>query len=207
MELTNNYTRTLVYLEGALLATQQSNGIPWASWEHRDPSNATYWSSDATNLRDRAELDPVGANMGLSDSTYTQSVPDEGSLSPYPSFSSGSSLGTTYSWDGIPMPVDEFFQMVGTLLHGPLGVVESFAKASANDANYQRKWVRSGDYVDYYKNSNSETDDMLSFNINSTRVYFGYWTSSAVSLSPSLESLMGSQLQEPLPRPKPMPGA
>jgi len=131
MELTNNYTRTFVYLEGALLATQQSNGIPWVSWEHRDPSNATYWSSDATNLRDRAELDPVGANMGLSDSTYTQSVPDEGSLSPYPSFSSGSNLGTTYSWDGIPMPADEFFQMVGTLMHGPLGVVEASARASA----------------------------------------------------------------------------
>ena len=130
-EPANNYTETFVYLGGTVLATQQSNGIPWVGWEHRDPSNATYLTSDANNVRDRAELDPVGANMGLSDSTYTQSVPDEGSLSPYPSFSSGANLGTTYSWDGIPMPADEFFQMVGTLMHGPFGVVEASARASA----------------------------------------------------------------------------
>jgi hypothetical protein len=69
--------------------------------------------------------------MGTSDTTTGhESVPEEGSLSPYPSFNGGANLGTTYSADGIPIPQDEFFQMVNTLLHGRLGIGEAAARAS-----------------------------------------------------------------------------
>ena len=130
IEPESGYTRTFVYAGDAVVATQESWGSPFVSWEHRDPSNATYRTTMVgTQPGDHAELDPMGANAGISNGAY-QSIPEEGSLAPYPSFSKGSDLGTTYSWDGIRMPADEFFQTVNTLLHGRFGIAQALMRGT-----------------------------------------------------------------------------
>ena len=130
IEPESGYTRTFVYAGDAVVATQESWGSPFVSWEHRDPSNATYRTTMVgTQPGDHAELDPVGSNAGISNGA-SQSIPDEGSLSPYPSFGSPSQLGTTYSWDGIRMPADEFFQTVNTLLHGRFGIAQALMRGT-----------------------------------------------------------------------------
>jgi hypothetical protein len=130
MEPGNNYTRTFVYAGGSVVATQESWGIPFVWWEHRDPSSASYRTTPVSGQPgDQAELDPVGANAGISNGAY-QSIPEEGSLAPYPSFGNGSNLGTTYSWDGIRMPADEFFQTVNTLLHGRFGIAQALMRGT-----------------------------------------------------------------------------
>jgi hypothetical protein len=66
--------RTYVYADGALLAWQSViyvNGTVTAQvavWEHRDPSDASYRTSQANGSSDpenAAELDPFGSNAGL----------------------------------------------------------------------------------------------------------------------------------------------
>jgi YD repeat-containing protein len=130
IEPENNHTRTFVYAGGSVLATQESYGSPFVWWEHRDPSNATYRTTMVgTQPGDHAELDPSGTNAGISNGV-SQSIPDEGSLAPYPSFGNPSQLGTTYSWDGIRMPADEFFQVVNQLMHGRFGIAQALMRGT-----------------------------------------------------------------------------
>jgi YD repeat-containing protein len=189
-------TRTYVYAGGSVLSTQEGANILW--FEHRDPSNATYRTTLSNGaMGNQSELDPLEADMGTSDQSYHQGLPDEGSLAPYPSFMPGSNLATTYSWDGIPMPVDEVIQRVGMLLHGPFGVAETLAKDSANDANYQKRWVPFNRAKSFRMPStllNNEQDDVVSVD-RAEYVSKGYWETTAVSLSPSLDWMVGAAPQ------------
>jgi YD repeat-containing protein len=126
------YSRSFIHVGGAVMATQerwfaQTEKI---SWEHRDPSNASFRMTVlGTSAIQSSELDPVGADSGLTDGS-SQSIPDEGSLAPYGSFSSSSNLFSTYSWDGIRMPVDEFMQTINQLFHGRFGVAEALTRGT-----------------------------------------------------------------------------
>jgi len=136
-ELTENggKQRTFVYAGSQVLAWQTLLlGTEQLVWEHRDPSNASFRTTnpngslnDQTAMNGRAELDPAGADAALVD-PYLFSPPfeeNQDSLIAYPSFGSAGSLGTTYSWDGIRMPADELFEMVNTLLHGRFGIAQA----------------------------------------------------------------------------------
>ena len=144
--------RTFVYAGGQVLAWQRIlSGVERVTWEHRDPSNASFRTTnedgtmnDQTSTGDGApaELDPTGGNADVLDPYLSEPPPEEnqGSLISYGSFGDVSQLGTTYWLDGIPMPADELFQMVNTHLHGRFGIVDWLARESDNDANYQSRW-------------------------------------------------------------------
>ncbi|MGZ5483994.1 MAG: hypothetical protein ACXWID_18710, partial [Pyrinomonadaceae bacterium] len=134
--------RTFVYAGGQVLAWQRILlGVERVTWEHRDPSNAsfrttnedgtmngqTYWGDGMP-----AELDPSGADADVLDPYLFEPPPEEnqGSLISYGSFGDVSQLGTTYSWDGIPMPADELFQMMNTLLHGRFGIAQALMRGT-----------------------------------------------------------------------------
>jgi len=186
-------SRTFVYGDSGPIAYQESNSSlsQWVWWEHRDPSNASYRTSTSSGqLGDQQELDPTGANRGISDATY-QGIIDDGSLAPYPASNNPAQPGTTYSIDGVRVSLDDFIQNLQIIFRGDLGLNESFARQSANDANYGRRWVRRGGYADYYHYSTLEvSDDLIITNVETTRVYFGQWVSSALSLGGSLASLI-----------------
>jgi hypothetical protein len=91
--------RTYVYADGALLAWQSViyvNGAVTAQvavWEHRDPSNASYRTSQQTyaDTETWAELDPFGSNAGLENPYQTNPPPQNHKPNIfYPSFSLGS---------------------------------------------------------------------------------------------------------------------
>jgi hypothetical protein len=142
-ELTENggKQRTFVYAGNQVLAWQMLLlGNEYVFWEHRDPSNASFRTTnpngslnDQTTINGRAaELDPSGADAALAD-PYLISPPAEENqeaLISYPSFGSAGSLGTTYSWDGIRMPADELFEMVNTLLHGRFGISQALMQGT-----------------------------------------------------------------------------
>ena len=104
--------RGFVYAGNEVVAWQRPPGE--VIWEHRDPSNssfrATKANGSATTESDfeaaPAELDPTGANAALSDPYLTGPAPDGGSLIPYPSFSSPANMQTSFTVDGIPVPLD-----------------------------------------------------------------------------------------------------
>jgi YD repeat-containing protein len=146
--------RTFVYAGGARLAWQEG-GIPArVMWEHRDPSNASFRTSDATGYTGGwnedslpAELDPTGADNGTFD-PYVELIPpseeNNSSLLPYPSFSDPRNPGITYSFDGIAVPVDYFFQLVDTVFHGRLGTVQAFAASSTRRIGTRNRGVSWG---------------------------------------------------------------
>jgi YD repeat-containing protein len=138
-------SRTFVYAGGSVLAWQEI--IPPSSqrvvWEHRDPGSASFRVSDRFGSvgaflpeEESAELDPTGANAGLSapiiliEPPPEDPPPDDGSLVPYPSFSDPRHPGRTYSVDGIPVPIDFFMMLLDSRFHGPFGLVEASARAS-----------------------------------------------------------------------------
>ena len=77
-----------------------------------------------------------------------------------------------------------------------MGLNEALAKESADDRNYQRRWVRRGGYADYYHYSTpASDDDRVVTTIDTTRVYFGQWQTTPLSLNPSLAWLFGVKSQ------------
>jgi YD repeat-containing protein len=134
--------RTFIYAGGAVLAWQEANfyGGPRVVWEHRDPSEASFRTTDIngyiwgyTENDQPAELDPTGANAG----THAPIVPpqepppDNGgqSLTPYPSFGDPRHPNTGYSVDGIPVSVDYFMMSFDVASHGStLGFMEAAAR-------------------------------------------------------------------------------
>jgi hypothetical protein len=132
LESDGYYSRAFVYAGGAVLATQERwGGSEQVSWEHRDPSNASYRTSAVGNpVGVQAELDPVGANKGVSDPAYQQSIPDEGALAPYPSFNNPAQPNMTYSIDGVRVPLDHFMVMFNLNFKSNLYLAEQVAGAS-----------------------------------------------------------------------------
>ena len=115
--------RTFVYLGSQVLATQHILFYYQAqlvTWEHRDPSDASYRTTISTgDLDSGGELDPTGAET-VSDPSIIQPTPEEGtgSLLAYPSFSSPTRAGTTYQVDGIPVSTDYFARVMEDNYHG-----------------------------------------------------------------------------------------
>jgi YD repeat-containing protein len=133
IEPANAYSRSFVYVGGDVLAWLESwSGSEFVWWEHRDPSNASYRTAAVSNPGEplQAELDPLGANAGLTNG-YVESIPDQGSLAPYPTAVSGTDIGRAYSWDGIPMPVDQFMETINHLFHGRFGIAQALARSSS----------------------------------------------------------------------------
>lgn len=126
--------RTFVYAGNQVLATQEI--IPYyntqsVTWEHRDPTNASYRTSYATGaVAESRELDPAGADT-ISPPVVIPVIvvnpPEQGigSLLPYPSFSSPTHPGLSYRVDGIPVSIDYFMRQVDNAFHGPFGLVEA----------------------------------------------------------------------------------
>lgn len=146
--------RTFVYAAGTVLAWQQVAGtINQVLWENREPSGATFRTTDMVgnpwsgeNAAAPAELDPTGANAGTHAPLITEPPPPEGSgsLVPYPRFSDPSHPGTSYSVDGMPVPVDEFMKEVDSAFHGSLGLAEASARASKRVIGSRVRGVRFG---------------------------------------------------------------
>jgi len=173
------FWQTFIYGDNGIIAWQESNSslTEWIWWEYRDPSNATYRTVGVANsVGEQHELDPYGTNQGTSDWTYQQGIPDEGMLAPYPATNNPSEPNTTYSIDGVRVSLDDFIQNLQIFYHGDLELNEAIAKQSANDRNYQRRWVTG--YEDQP----------------------GYWQTTAVSITPPLSSLIGYDLQNPQDR-------
>src|SRR6185312_15976743 len=108
-----------------------------------------------------------GDDQGISDNSY-QSIPEEGILAPYPASNNPSHPNMAYSIDGIRVSLDDFIQNLQVIFHGDLGLNEALARQSANEANYQRRWVRRGGYADYYRYSTVEHDDLIVTHIATT---------------------------------------
>lgn len=142
LNATGGKQRTFVYAGGQVLAWQRIfSGVERVTWEHRDPGNASFRTTnedgslnDQTYVGDGApaELDPSGSDARVFDPYLFEPPPEEnqGSLISHGSFDDAGQLGTTYSWDGIPMPADEFFQIVNTLLHGRFGIAQALMRGT-----------------------------------------------------------------------------
>jgi len=97
----------------------------------------------------------------------------------------------------VRVSVDFFMANLQMFYQGDLGLNEALARQSADDRNYQRRWVRRGGYADYYHYSTAEIgDDRVATTIDTTRVYFGQWQTTAVSQNPSLAWLLGVKSQK-----------
>jgi len=171
-------SQTFVYGDSGIIAWQESNSSlsEWVWWEYRDPGNATYRTFGVANsLGVEQELDPYGTNLGTSDGTYQQGIPDSGMLAPYPATNNPSQPNTTYSIDGVRVSLDDFIQNLQVFYKGDLGLNEAIAKESANDRNYQRRWMP----------GREEGEP-------------GHWQTSAVSITPSLSWFIGSDPQNPV---------
>jgi YD repeat-containing protein len=166
---------TFVYGDSGVIARQESNTSlqQWVWWEHRDPSNASYTTGNPARQQ---ELDPTGANQGISDASY-QSIPEEGILAPYPATNNPSQPNMAYSIDGIRVSLDDFIQNLQIMFKGDLGLNEALARQSANDANYQSRWV---------------PDDP---EIHPERGESGDWEAGALSWMPSL-AWLGFEIQK-----------
>jgi hypothetical protein len=116
---TGEKRRTFVHAGGGVLAWQMMYGSNQAvQWEHRDESSASLRMTDSQgNLLPEsapqapattAELDPAGADAGLSVPVVLNPPPEErdGALTGYPSAGIPSQLRTTYSLDGMPVTTD-----------------------------------------------------------------------------------------------------
>jgi YD repeat-containing protein len=146
------FTRTFVYGDsGGVIAYQMGfgggSGEVW--WEYRDPGNASYRAETNTGAPNLQELDPTGANQGVTDPA-TQSIPDQGLLAPYPNTFNPSHPFATYSIDGMRVSLDEFIQQVLFQFHGELGLNEAIALEDPNLPD-----------TDWVPPSNSEEDSLL----------------------------------------------
>jgi hypothetical protein len=119
-----NAGRTFVYAGEAIIAWQ-TTGFGWETvdWEHKDPSGASVRLNGVGQ-----ELDPLGGDAGVSAQTI---IPDEGALTSYGSSYSAANPNVSYSVDGMRVPASDFMNFAGVALQNPLGLLDSFARASA----------------------------------------------------------------------------
>jgi len=129
-------SRTFIYAGPAVLGwIWHSYSFDQMVWEQRDPSGATVRGSG------EQELDPLGADAG----TFATAVPPtERAIISYGTSHDPANPAMTYSIDGIRMPVEEFIPLAGMKLRDPLGLLESWARASAEPVGYLRTGVRDG---------------------------------------------------------------
>jgi hypothetical protein len=204
--------RTFVYAGGSVLAWQvQQGAVQRVVWEHRDPSDASFRTTDSSGYpwghadeEEAAELDPTGGNAGLiAPIVEPGPPPDEvnDSLIPYPRFHDARRASITYAVDYVQVTVDYFFQQLDMASHGSS---LQLAEAAGRGTSYQQRWVRHGGYIDVYKySSGSRTQagyDVLTTGSHLVeRQYLGSWETTAMPLTPSLMSLL-SLVPAPAPQ-------
>ena len=182
------FSRTFVYGgSGGVIAYQMSfgsgSGEVW--WAYRDPSNASYRTSTNTSQPgEQQELDPTGANHGVTD-PISQSIPDEGLLAPFGASYNSSQPSVAYSVDGVRVPLDYFIQMLQVAFQGEFGLNEALARQTADEANYEKKWVPSPPRVNTEPQDVGEGDIVVI-----DAVHDGYWVWRAISATPSLSWLV-----------------
>jgi hypothetical protein len=121
--------RTFVCAGGSVLAWQVQQGtVQRVVWEHRDPSDASFRTTDSSGYpwghadeEEAAELDPTGGNAGLiAPIVEPGPPPDEAndSLIPYPRFHDARRASITYAVDYVQVTVDYFFQQLDMASHG-----------------------------------------------------------------------------------------
>jgi hypothetical protein len=139
-------TRTFVYAGGSVLAWQQITGTrEEVLWENRDPSSASFRMTDmggavwgGTDEAEAAELDPTGANTGSHAPFVNDPPPEGGSLLVYPRFADPTHPGTSYTVDGIPVPVEYFMDRLDSTFQGSFGLAEyMFGASSIRFRNYE----------------------------------------------------------------------
>jgi YD repeat-containing protein len=193
--------RTFVYAGKQVLAWQRiMSGVERVTWEHRDPSNASFRTTNENgSLNDQtyvgdgapAELDPTGGDADVLDPYLFEPPPEEnqGSLISYGSFGDVGQLGTTYSWDGIPMPADEFFQMVNQLMHGRFGMLEASARESSRVVGYRNSGVRWGRPFEVNYDADGRMTSMNEWELDSSLAGVSYGNYSPVYASSAWNEL------------------
>ena len=126
--------RGFVYLGNEVLAWQMKAGTTeYVKWEHRDPQNASFrmtGSNGAIDGSERAELDPLSTNAGISDPT---TVPSLKKLSLYPGFGEAAMAGDTEcNIDGILQPCTR--QIQAAINRGDLQVQSIIGSVSQCEA-------------------------------------------------------------------------
>jgi hypothetical protein len=195
--------RTFVYAGGSVLAWQVQQGtVQRVVWEHRDPSDASFRTTDPSGYpwghadeEEAAELDPTGGNAGLiAPIVEPGPPPDEvnDSLIPYPRFHDARRASITYAVDYVQVTVDYFFQQLDIGSHGSL----IGSSLRADTANYSRRWVQAGTLtiIDNSGPKDPATDFVVG---NTVVVSLGYWQSIRESHAPSWSWLI------PTPPPQP----
>ena len=136
VDMWGQVSRTFVYAGPAVLGwIWHSYSFDLMVWEQRDPSGATVRGIG------EHELDPLGDDAG----TFATAVPPtERALVSYGTSHDPANPAMTYSIDGIRMPVEEFIPLAGMKLRDPLGLLEEWARASAEPKGYVRAGVRDG---------------------------------------------------------------
>jgi hypothetical protein len=121
---------------------------------------------------------------------------------PYPRFADPSHPGTSYSVDGMPVPVDYFMQMVDFAFHGSLGLAEASARASRRIVGYRNRGLRFGQEFDVTYDTHgritseswgsSRDPGLASYSIE-TPIYDNSW-SFAIALLPQNTGLTTNEI-------------
>jgi YD repeat-containing protein len=127
--------RTYIYGLGGVVATANERTISQTGvvvqepkWEHRDPSNATYITTDPNGERffgEQAELNPAGVNVRTG-SPNPQNLSNPGGFGNYPFFGDTSGGPSCYKDWVLQESCGEVFQLIGAGIadFGPLNQVE-----------------------------------------------------------------------------------
>jgi YD repeat-containing protein len=99
--------RSFVYAGSQLMAIQHTVTAPFVTWEHYEPSNATYRATDTQGEGlAAAEMDPLGADAGfLKPLTWPESTAP-GKLEPYYGVAQLNGAFSGCVLDGVPVPCD-----------------------------------------------------------------------------------------------------
>ena len=200
--------RTFVYAGKQVLAWQRiMSGVERVTWEHRDPSNASFRTTNEDGTMNwqtyvgdgaPAELDPTGANADVLDPYLSEPPPEENqsSLISYGSFGNASQLGTTYSLDGVPVPADEFVRVLNGMLHGSFGMLDHAARDSSRVVGYRNSGVRWGRPFEVNYDANGRMTSMNEWGLDSSLAGVSYGNHSPVYASSAwnqLANLLDSQ--------------
>ena len=200
--------RTFVYAGNSVLAWQVYYGVnPGVVWQHQDPSQASFRTSDIVGQtvghsaeEDPAELDPVGANAGLTAPLIEPVPPAEGngSLMPYPSHNDPARPDLQYAVDGIPVPVDYFRQQLDLAFQSSLGMAEAAARASNRAIGSRNRGISWGTPFDVVYDESGRIVSQYSGNFDpalhdvnygmESRIYGSSWGSLG-SLLPPIQPL------------------
>src|SRR5262249_13836257 len=129
-------SRTFVFAGPAILGwLWHTYSGPFMTWEQRDPSGATIRGNG------EQELDPMGADAG----TFASAVPPtEGPIISFGSSFNPANPNFTYWVNGVRVPVDDFVQLAGMKLRDTFGLLETWARETAQPIGYQKSGVSWG---------------------------------------------------------------